>query len=69
VTRTYRCQACGAGWVSYPGSEAVERQGRCLRCDGALVLDEPPERDPAGPRAETDASPPVPNGLEDDAET
>ncbi len=65
MTRTYRCQSCGATWVSY----REERAGRCLRCDGALLLDEPPAKDPTGPRADTDASPPIPNGLEDDAET
>ena len=65
MTRTYRCQSCGATWVSDPEGEAVERAGRCLRCDGVLFLDEPP----AGPGAETDASPPVANGLPDDAET
>jgi DNA-directed RNA polymerase subunit RPC12/RpoP len=69
VTRTYRCQSCGAAWVSYPAGEAIEQEGRCLRCDSALFLDEPPAKDPAGPRAETDASPPLPNGLEDDPET
>ena len=58
MSRTYRCQACGATWVSYPGGEAIEGAGLCLRCDGELVLDEP-----------TDPSPPVPNGLEDDTET
>jgi hypothetical protein len=58
--RTYRCQSCGATWMSYPEGEAIERAGLCLRCDGPLVLDEPPE---------TDASPPVSNGLDDDAET
>ena len=51
--RTYRCQACGATWVSYPEGEAIEQAGLCLRCDGPLVLDEPP----------------VPKGLDDDAET
>ena len=61
MMRTYRCQACGATWVSYPEGEAVERAGRCLRCDGPLILDEPPPEDPAGPG--------VPNGLDDDAET
>jgi hypothetical protein len=61
------CPSCGATW-SYPKGEAREPAGRCLRCDGALVLEEPPAKDPAGPRAETDA-PPVPNGLDDDAET
>jgi hypothetical protein len=67
MTRSY-CPSCGATWT-YPNREAGERAGRCLRCDGALVPDEPPAHDPASPRAETDASPPVPNGLEDDAET
>jgi hypothetical protein len=67
VTRSY-CPSCGATW-SYPKGEARERPGRCLRCDGALFPDEPPAKDRTAPRAETDASPPVPNGLEDDTET
>jgi hypothetical protein len=62
MTRTYCCQACGATWVSYPEGEAIERAGLCLRCDGVLVLSEPPAE-------EADASPPMPNGLEDDTET
>lgn len=66
MRRTYRCQSCGAAWVTASEDEARERAGRCLRCDGALILDEPPA---AGPGAETDAPPPVPNALEDDAET
>ncbi len=65
--RTYRCQSCGATWLSYPAGEAIERAGLCLRCDGPLVLDEPPVGEPGGPGAETDVSPPVPN-LEDDAD-
>jgi hypothetical protein len=65
---TYRCQSCGASWVSYPEEEAAERAGRCLRCDGVLFLDEPPAEDPPGPGAESEPSPPVPNGLDDDAE-
>ena len=65
MTLTYRCQSCGAKWLSY----REERAGRCLRCDGVLVLDEPPAEEPADSGAETDASPPVPNGMEDDAET
>jgi hypothetical protein len=55
--------------VSYPKDEQLERASRCLRCDGAMLLDEPPPDVQAGPREETDASPPVPNGLEDDAQT
>jgi hypothetical protein len=47
--------------VSYPAGEAIERAGRCLRCDGIMVL----ERDTAEDRAD----PSVPNGMEDDAET
>jgi DNA-directed RNA polymerase subunit RPC12/RpoP len=69
VTPRYRCQSCGAAWVSYPKDEQLERASRCLRCDGAMLLDEPPPDGQAGPRAETDASPPLPNGLEDDAQT
>lgn len=61
MTRTYRCRSCGATWVSYPAGEAIERSGRCLRCDGIMVL----EQDTAEDRAD----PSVPNGLEDDAET
>jgi hypothetical protein len=66
VTRTYRCRSCGATWLSYPPGKALEPEALCLRCDGVLVLEDPPGEDP---RAETDAPPPVPNGLEDDAET
>jgi hypothetical protein len=65
MTRSY-CSSCGATW-SHPKGETREQLGRCLRCDGALVPFEPPAK--AGPRAATDASPPVSNGLEDDAET
>lgn len=64
MTRIYRCQSCGASWMSYR-----EEAGRCLRCDGVMFLDEPPAEDPPDFRAEADAAPPVPNGLEDDAET
>ena len=63
VTRTYRCQACGATWVSYPAGEAIERTGRCLRCEGDLVLTQP-DAD-----VDAHAMPPVPNGEEDDSET
>jgi hypothetical protein len=62
--RTYRCQSCGATWWSYPGGEAIERAGSCLRCDGPMIRLQPPAEDP-----DTDVSPPVPNGLDDDAET
>jgi hypothetical protein len=47
--------------VSYPAGEAIERAGRCLRCDGIMVLEHE--------AAEDRGDPPVPNGLEDDAET
>jgi hypothetical protein len=69
VTLTYRCRSCGATWLSYPPGKALEPEGRCLRCDGVLFLEDPPAEDPAGPGAETDAPPPVPNGRDDDAET
>jgi hypothetical protein len=68
VTRTYRCESCGATWVNHPAGEAIEQADRCLRCDGVMFVHEAAADDPAGPRAETDTSPPVPNGLEDDAE-
>ena len=38
MTRTYRCRSCGATWVSYPAGEVIEEEGRCLRCDGDMVL-------------------------------
>jgi hypothetical protein len=47
--------------VSYPAGEAIERAGRCLRCDGIMVLEED--------TAEDRGDPPVANGLEDDVET
>jgi DNA-directed RNA polymerase subunit RPC12/RpoP len=37
MTRRYRCESCGATWVSYPKGEDAEKTGRCLRCDGHLV--------------------------------
>jgi hypothetical protein len=43
----------------------MEEAGRCLRCNGVMFLDEPTQVPPT----EADAAPPVPNGLEDDAET
>jgi hypothetical protein len=55
--------------VSYPAGVAIERAGRCLRCDGEMVLNEPAAEDRTVPRAESDASQRAPNGLEDDAET
>ena len=59
MTRRYCCQSCGATWVSYPAGEAIEREGRCLRCDGAMVLQEPGAHDLED----------LPNTLEDEAET
>ena len=55
MTRTYRCQSCGARWISYPEGEKIERVGRCLRCDGVMVPDPSLAEDPADP-------------VEDDAE-
>ena len=47
--------------MSDPEVEAIGPAARCLRCDGALFLDEP-----TGPTTDTEVSPPVPNRLEDD---
>jgi hypothetical protein len=54
VTRTYRCRACGATWVSYPAGEEIERAGRCLRCDGEMVLVGSAEDDPPPPEPPRD---------------
>ncbi len=59
MTRTYRCRSCGATWVAYPAGEEIEQAGRCLRCDGVMVLEEPSAEDLED----------LANGLEDDAET
>ena len=56
MTRTYRCRSCGATWVSYPVGETIEEAGRCLRCDGVMVMED--SEDSEDNRV-----------LEDDAET
>ena len=55
MTLVYRCEACGARWVAYPAGEAIEKAGRCLRCDGTMVPDSSPAGDTGDP-------------VEDDAE-
>lgn len=48
--RRLRCVACGTVWISEPAQEVVEHAEACLRCAGALAVDDETLPDSASER-------------------